>query len=34
MVAPGLTGFYVQFFNGCIITLALLGQRYSQQRQR
>lgn len=34
VVAAGLTGFYVQFFNGLIIVLALLGHRYNQQRYR
>jgi simple sugar transport system permease protein len=34
VVAAGLSGFYVQFFNGLIIVLALLGHRYNQQRHR
>ena len=34
VVASGLTGFYVQFFNGLIIILALLGHRYNQERHR
>jgi simple sugar transport system permease protein len=34
VVAAGLSGFYVQFFNGLIIVLSLLGHRYNQQRHR
>ena len=34
IVATGLTDFYVQFFNGLIIILALLGHRWNQKRYR
>jgi simple sugar transport system permease protein len=34
IVAAGLSGFYVQFFNGLIIILALLGHRWNQRRYR
>ncbi|MGN6100158.1 MAG: ABC transporter permease [Devosia sp.] len=34
IIAAGLTGFYVQFFNGLIIILALLGHRWNQVRYR
>ena len=34
VVAAGLSGFYVQFFNGLIIILALLGHRWNQARFR
>ncbi len=34
VVAAGLSGFYVQFFNGLIIVLALLGHRWNQARYR
>lgn len=34
VVAAGLSGFYVQFFNGLIIILALLGHRWNQARYR
>jgi ribose/xylose/arabinose/galactoside ABC-type transport system permease subunit len=34
IVAAGLSGFYVQFFNGLIIVLALLGHRWNQKRFR
>ena len=34
VVAAGLTGFYVQFFNGLIIVLSLLGHRFNQARYR
>jgi ribose/xylose/arabinose/galactoside ABC-type transport system permease subunit len=34
IVASGLSGFYVQFFNGLIIVLALLGHRWNQKRYR
>lgn len=34
VVAAGLSGFYVQFFNGLIIVLALLGHRFNQERHR
>ena len=34
IIAAGLTGFYVQFFNGLIIILALLGHRWNQTRYR
>lgn len=34
VVAAGLSGFYVQFFNGLIIILALLGHRFNQSRYR
>jgi ribose/xylose/arabinose/galactoside ABC-type transport system permease subunit len=34
IVAAGLSGFYVQFFNGLIIILALLGHRWNQKRFR
>ena len=34
IIAVGLTGFYVQFFNGLIIILALLGHRWNQTRYR
>ncbi|MEO8151975.1 MAG: ABC transporter permease [Rhizobacter sp.] len=34
IVASGLSGFYVQFFNGLIIILALLGHRWNQKRYR
>jgi ribose/xylose/arabinose/galactoside ABC-type transport system permease subunit len=34
IVAASLSGFYVQFFNGLIIILALLGHRWNQKRYR
>ena len=34
VVAAGLSGFYVQFFNGLIVILALLGHRWNQKRYR
>ena len=34
IVAAGLSGFYVQFFNGLIIILSLLGHRWNQVRYR
>jgi simple sugar transport system permease protein len=34
VVGAGLSGFYVQFFNGLIIILALLGHRWNQSRYR
>ena len=34
IVAAGLSGFFVQFFNGLIIILALLGHRWNQKRYR
>jgi ribose/xylose/arabinose/galactoside ABC-type transport system permease subunit len=34
IISTGLTGFYVQFFNGLIIVLALLGHRWNQARYR
>ncbi|SDB50177.1 ABC transporter permease [Bauldia litoralis] len=34
IVSAGLDGFYVQFFNGLIIILALLGHRWNQTRYR
>jgi simple sugar transport system permease protein len=34
VVAAGLSGFYVQFFNGLIIILSLLGHRWNQERYR
>jgi simple sugar transport system permease protein len=34
IVAAGLSGFYVQFFNGVIIVLSLLGHRWNQKRYR
>jgi ribose/xylose/arabinose/galactoside ABC-type transport system permease subunit len=34
IVAAGLSGFYVQFFNGLIIILSLLGHRWNQARYR
>ena len=34
IVAAGLSGFYVQFFNGLIIILALIGHRWNQKRYR
>ena len=34
VVAAGLSGFYVQFFNGLIIILSLLGHRWNQKRYR
>ena len=34
IVAAGLSGFYVQFFNGLIIILSLLGHRWNQNRYR
>ena len=34
VVAAGLSGFYVQFFNGLIIILSLLGHRWNQVRYR
>jgi len=34
VVGAGLSGFYVQFFNGLIIILALLGHRWNQIRYR
>jgi ribose/xylose/arabinose/galactoside ABC-type transport system permease subunit len=34
IVGAGLSGFYVQFFNGLIIVLSLLGHRWNQARYR
>ncbi|RUX19471.1 ABC transporter permease, partial [Mesorhizobium sp. M2A.F.Ca.ET.042.01.1.1] len=34
VVAAGLSGFYVQFFNGLIIILSLLGHKWNQARYR
>lgn len=34
VVAAGANGFYVQFFNGLIIILALFGHRWNQKRYR
>jgi ribose/xylose/arabinose/galactoside ABC-type transport system permease subunit len=34
VVAAGFSGFYVQFFNGLIIILSLLGHRWNQVRYR
>jgi len=34
VVGAGLSGFYVQFFNGVIITLSLIGPRWNQIRYR
>ncbi|MBW9063055.1 ABC transporter permease [Rhizobium herbae] len=34
VVAAGLSGFYVQFFNGLIIILSLVGHRWNQERYR
>jgi simple sugar transport system permease protein len=34
VVGAGLSGFYVQFFNGLIIILSLLGHRWNQARYR
>jgi simple sugar transport system permease protein len=34
IVASGLSGFYVQFFNGLIIILSLVGHRWNQIRYR
>ncbi len=34
IISAGLTGFYLQFFNGLIIVLALLGHRWNQARYR
>lgn len=34
IVGAGLSGFYVQFFNGLIIILSLLGHRWNQARYR
>jgi ribose/xylose/arabinose/galactoside ABC-type transport system permease subunit len=34
IIAAGLTGFYVQFFNDLIIIQALLGHRCNQMRYR
>jgi len=34
VVAAGFSGFYVQFFNGLIIILSLLGHRWNQARYR
>jgi len=34
VVGAGLSGFYVQFFNGLIIILSLLGHRWNQVRYR
>jgi ribose/xylose/arabinose/galactoside ABC-type transport system permease subunit len=34
VVGVGLSGFYVQFFNGLIIILSLLGHRWNQARYR
>ena len=34
VVAAGLSGFYVQFFNGLIIILSLIGHRWNQKRYR
>jgi simple sugar transport system permease protein len=34
VIAAGLTGFYTQFFNGLIIILSLIGQRFNGIRLR
>ena len=34
IVATGMTGFYIQFFNGLIIILSLIGHRWNQSRYR
>jgi simple sugar transport system permease protein len=34
VVGAGLSGFYVQFFNGLIIILSLIGHRWNQIRYR
>jgi ribose/xylose/arabinose/galactoside ABC-type transport system permease subunit len=34
VVGAGLSGFYVQFFNGLIIILSLIGHRWNQSRYR
>jgi ribose/xylose/arabinose/galactoside ABC-type transport system permease subunit len=34
IISAGLTGFYVQFFNGLIIVLSLIGHRWNQARYR
>jgi len=34
IVGAGLSGFYVQFFNGLIIILSLIGHRWNQSRYR
>jgi simple sugar transport system permease protein len=34
VVGAGLSGFYVQFFNGLIIVLSLIGHRWNQARYR
>ena len=34
IVGAGLSGFYVQFFNGLIIILSLIGHRWNQIRYR
>jgi simple sugar transport system permease protein len=34
VIGAGLSGFYVQFFNGLIIILSLLGHRFNQKRYR
>jgi simple sugar transport system permease protein len=34
IIGAGLSGFYVQFFNGLIIILSLLGHRWNQVRYR
>ena len=34
IVATGVTGFYIQFFNGLIIILSLIGHRWNQARYR
>ena len=34
VVGAGLSGFYVQFFDGLIIILALIGHRWNQPRYR
>ena len=33
-VATGFIGFYIQFFNGLIIILSLIGLRWNQARYR
>lgn len=34
IISAGLTGFYLQFFNGLIIVLSLIGHRWNQARYR
>ena len=34
IAATSLTGFFIQFFNGLIIILSLIGHRWNQARYR